>query len=315
MNTKSLSPLFLALCAAPAALYAGNLSPEQGRAILAAHQDSVLPFYAVVNSSASAGGRSMPGREQTTRGVGVVLTDDGLIVTALSSIDPASIMNGQKIATANGRVELNVVTQIKELKIVMPDGLEISAGVVMKDTDLDLAFFRPKAGNEDAKDAKFHPIDLTASGPAEALDDVLLVNRLGKAYSYQPSGAISEVTAKTEKPRPCYHVIAASGGAPVFTIDGKLLGIGANRKPPGDDPTDDPRTRAAEMMVVLPAAEILRTAEQAKKAPAPTEDAPSEPEAKPDGKGEKPEAKEGAAAAKPEGAPKAEGEAKPEKAQ
>ena len=72
----------------------GVITPEEGRAIVTAHRDCVLPFSAVVSLSGTAGGRTMPAREQPVHGIGVVLTDDGLMVTALSGIDPSAMLNG-----------------------------------------------------------------------------------------------------------------------------------------------------------------------------------------------------------------------------
>jgi hypothetical protein len=293
-----------ALAALPAT-HGNSLLPEQGRAIFRAHQDAVLPFTATISVTASAGGRSMPAREQIVHGTCTVLTEDGLMITALSSIDPAALMNGQKVTTANGKVDLNASTEIKELRIIMPDGLEIPAGLIMKDIDLDLGFFRPKAGNEDLKDVKFHPIDLQAAGPAEMLDEVLILGRLAKSFGFQPSGGISEVTAKIEKPRLCYRVAGAGPGTPVYMADGKLLGLTANRKPPADDSGDDGR-RMTDLLVVLPAEDVARIAEQAKKIPAPKEDAAEgkaaeEPAAKDGAKPVKKEEPSGAAGEKPAG--------------
>ncbi len=272
-------------------LHGTELTGEKGREILRAHQDSILAFSSAISVSASAGGRSMPAREQTVLGVGTVLTEDGLMVTALSALNPSSMLAGQKISTPTGRVELNVSAQIKELKIIMPDGLEIPANLVMKDTDLDLAFFRPKAGNEDAKDAKFHPINLAESGKAEVLDEVLIMSRLGKTFGYQPSSGVTEVTSRIDKPRLCYRVAGAGLGTPVYTVEGKLLGLGANRKPQTDDPSGDARGQGGDTLVVLPAEDVAKIAEQAKKAqpvdeepvdkdaekPVKKEDAPTQP--------------------------------------
>jgi len=273
---------------------AASLLPEKGRAILEAHQESILPFSSSLSVSASAGGRSMSAREQVVRGIATVLTDDGLMVTALSSLNPSSMLSGQKINTPQGKVDLNISVEIKELKILTPDGLEIPASLVMKDTDLDLAFFRPKPGNDDVKDVKFHPVDLKDSGPGQVLDEVLLLNRLGKTFSYQTSTGTSEIISKIEKPRLLYRVAGATAGAPVYTAEGKILGIAANRKPIGEDSGDGNAMRGLDMLVILPAAEVAKIADQARIAK-PQDEEPAEKTAEKDAK---PAAKEDKAAEK-----------------
>jgi len=300
MKTHVLVSTILTL-AALSPIHAATLPPEKGRAILQAHQDSILPFTASISVSASAGGRSMPAREQMVRGVGTVISEDGLIVTALSTLNPSSMLSGQKINTPSGKVDLNVSAEIKELKIIMPDGLEIPANLVMKDNDLDLAFYRPKAGSEEVKDVKFHAIELSESGPAEILDEVLLLNRLSKTFSYQPSGGISEVMAKIEKPRLLYRVMGATAGTPVYTADGKLLGLAANRKPLGEDSGENPAMRLVDTLVVLPAADVAKIAAQAAKAQ-PQEDDADKESAKPETKDTKPATK-ASESTKPESKP------------
>lgn len=272
----------LALCASALFLAAATLLPaseitsEQGRAIIRAHQDSILAFSSAISVSASAGGRSMPAREQTVLGIGTVLTDDGLMVTALSSLNPSAMLSGQKISTPNGKVDLMVSAQIKELKIIMPDGLEIPANLVMKDTDLDLAFYRPKADSDEVKDVKFHPISLEESGSADLLDEVIIMSRLGKTFGYQPTCDTSEISSRIEKPRLCYRVSGVHPGTPVFVAGGKLLGLVASRKPQTDDPNE--RAQIGETLVVLPAADVAKIAEQAKKAK-PEEEQPADSKA------------------------------------
>ncbi len=264
------------LCAITAGPIAGavaqTFNPEQAREIVHAHEESVLPFRAAISYSASAGGRTAPARDQVIRASGVVLTGDGLIATALSVLEPSSLLNGQKLSGAGG-AEYSVSTEIKELSIIMNDGLEIPAIVVLKDADLDLVFFRPKPGDEDAKDAKFHPLDLADSAPADLLDRCVILNRLSKSYGYQIAATVSVVNCKVEKPRLLYRIAGATPGTPVFTAQGKLLGMALIRKIQGDDSAENRLNNLAELLVVVPAEEIARVAEQAKKAVIPAENA------------------------------------------
>lgn len=273
------------LCAVSLAAEANDITSEAGRAILKEHQDSVLPFTATVTVSGTGNGRSMPGRDRPVRGIATVISKDGLMVTSLNTVDPSALLATMDQAR---RSDLKFSTQIKELKIVMPDGLEIPAGIVMKDADLDLAFFRPKPGNDDLKDVTFHPADLTQAGVADILDEVLTISRLGKTFGFDPTSFTTEVTAKVEKPRLSYHVPGVTPGTPVYTQENKILGIAAIRAPQSDPAAG----MTNELLVIVPAAEVNRIAEQAAKAPLPPEDAENEKPAEEKPAESKPEPKE-----------------------
>ena len=67
-----------------------------------------------------------------------------------------------------------------------------------------------------------------------------------------------QVTALTKKPREFMRVTGASLGCPTFSLDGRLVGIAVNRSL---------RSRRS-LTVLIPAADVLEIAEQAKNADA-----------------------------------------------
>ena len=150
----------------------------------------------------------------------------------------------------------------------MPDGVEVPAEVVMKDTDLDLAFIRAKADSKQFKLAKFVPIDLKDSAKAVMAEETITLMRGDEVLNRQPSIVRGQVTVLMTKPREFIRATSGAPGTPTFNTDGKFLGIGTVRFVQNRTPT----------AVLLPAADVQEFAELAKTASA-------KPDAKPDNKG------------------------------
>ena len=65
----------------------------------------------------------------------------GLTVLALSACDPSEMyqrMMGEDYPRTS------VETEVTDMKILLDDGTELPAEIVLRDKDLDLAFIRPK---------------------------------------------------------------------------------------------------------------------------------------------------------------------------
>jgi hypothetical protein len=149
----------------------------------------------------------------------------------------------------------------------LEDGSELPAEVVLRDKDLDLAFIRPKT-----KPASSMPaLDLTQSGQAQVLDQVVALNRLGQAASRAYAASLERISAIVQRPRLFYvpdSTVTATGvGCPAFTLDGKLLGIFVLR-------TTKAQAGGGFMSmlnfqqdnfagIIVPAADILKAAKQA----------------------------------------------------
>jgi hypothetical protein len=252
MKPLLLAALALALPAtAPAAT--GPLK-EKATAVAAANKDSVLFISAVISLEVTAGTMPTKKEEKKTEMLGTVLNKDGLMVAPLSSLDVSSAVDGRTINTPQGAMKIQAKSEIKEVKIIMPDGSEVAAKVVLKDTDLDLAFLRPeKAGTT------FTPIDTKNSAAPVLLDDVIVLGRLGKDLNREALVATSEIVALITKPRTFAKTPAQCLGMPVFNGDGKFIGVGINRfssKSDGD--------QASAASVILPAADLLESASQVK---------------------------------------------------
>jgi hypothetical protein len=244
----------LAALTLPLAAASGSLK-EKANALSAAHKDSTLFISAVVNIELTAGSNPTQKEEKKVEIIGTVLSKDGLIVAPLSTLDLANAMDGRTVNTPNGAVTISAKSDIKEVKIIMPDGTETDAKVVLKDADLDLIFLKP-----DKKADNFTPIDAKNSAPIGMLDDVIVLGRMGKDLNREPMAVTSEVISVIKKPRMFGKITTPATGMPVFNGEGKFLGIGINRlssKSSGE-------ANLTGSSVLLPAADIVESASQVK---------------------------------------------------
>jgi len=146
--------------------------------------------------------------------------------------------------------------------------------LVLTDEDLSLAFVAPEKPLDAKTQAKLSHIDLSKAAPkAAVLDRIITLGRFGKSLNHTLSVQVGRVGAVVTKPR-TFYVGAGSMGSPVFTADGKLLGLCTLRKTKGG------KSRSIGLMsmlrgggigggpgappVVLPAADVKEIADQAK---------------------------------------------------
>lgn len=259
----------LATAAAHAA--SGELRDSAVR-ISQTHRDAVVWISVVAKTSMSVDGDApaqvkaqLAGqeRESTVEATGTFIDEKGLLVTALARLDQSSMVDGKTVNTPAGPIRLKAESQIKEVKVIMPDGTEIPADLVLKDADLGLAFIQLRMGSDEAKGVKIHAVDLTQVSEGKLLDDCVALSRLDESFNREPSVITSEITGITTRPRTFYRVMTDSIGCPVFLTNGKLLGLTVVRKPSGE--ISDGKMSLSP--VVLPAADLVRIAEQAKAAP------------------------------------------------
>jgi hypothetical protein len=237
-------------------------------------------------------------KESRSETTGTIVDASGLIVTSLAAIDKSSLMDGKTVNTPAGPIKLKASSEIKEVKVIMPDGTEIPADLVLKDADLGLGFIKMRTDSPEAKGVTFNAVNLADSATGAMLDDCIALGRLDQNLNREASVLTSEISGITTKPRTFYRVMTDATGCPVFLTSGKLLGISVLRQPSGS-------LEAGEMRmspVILPAADVVKVAEQAKKAqPIKTETEPKKEEAKKDdvkkddSKKDEPAKKEGSA--------------------
>jgi hypothetical protein len=244
---------------------------DVGRRLLKTHADAVVSVKMVVGISLSFGGRDQE-NESKMEAVGTVLDPSGLTVISLSTIDPSAMIRGQMRGRAP--TDFKVDSRVKDAKIVLADGTELPAEIVLRDKDLDMAFLRPTE-----KPAKpLAAVNLEKAGQPQVLDEAISLNRLGKIANRVVAVSIERIDALVERPRP-FYILSPGGssgvGSPVFGVDGLPWGIVLMRSSPTEveaNPTSMFSGSTGSygfLPVVVPAADVLDVAKQALEAKPP----------------------------------------------
>jgi hypothetical protein len=295
MKTKcGILILFMTLAVAAFTTQADEAA-KSGREILAKCQDAVVTVRLAIKQSMSMGGRDSKS-ESKIETTGTIIDPSGLTVVSLTTTDPGNAMKesyARAMAARGGDPsQLKFDSEVSDVKIVLADGTEMAADVVLRDKDLDLAYLRPSDQSAEAgKRAKPLPfVDLARAAKPQMLDEVVVVNRLNKAANRVPAVSVGRIEAVVDKPRTFYVLGGATWGyalgAPVFSLDGKLLGVIFLRsaKAQTDQTSGFMFSNLSQwgmIPIVLPASDIVDGAKQALEAKLPAaEEKPASEEKK-----------------------------------
>lgn len=237
----------LAILLAPC-VFADEIAAK-GRAILEANKSAVITVIGTIKIS--YGGKD---RESEIEANGTVIAPTGVTVLSLTAVDPGSLYGAPRDGGPKPAVKVTA------LKMLLEDGAEVPAEIVLRDVELDLAFIRPI----EAPATPMAHIGLDDPGHPELLDELAIIGQLGKVVRRAHCVLIERIEAVVEKPRTLYligeHRANAVACSPAFTLDGKFVGIGVLRtlrgKPGG--------AGSREVLTVIVAAEdIKESADQA----------------------------------------------------
>jgi hypothetical protein len=248
----------LGLAGSVAACRADQLA-EKGRDIFNQNQHAIVTVQVVLKVSYSGAGKSSENRQEIT---GTVVDPSGLTVLALSAADPSE-MYQRMLAEQGSQTKLDI--EVTDLKILLDDGTELPAEIVLRDKDLDLAFIRPKTKPASPMTA----VDLSKSAPAQLLDEVITLNRLNSAAGRAYAASVERISAVIQKPRTFYipdsTMTSTALGSPAFSLDGKVVGLvvmrAVNSKGGGSR-----NYRENMTSIILPAEDVLKGAKQAPEA-------------------------------------------------
>jgi Trypsin-like peptidase domain len=195
-----------------------------GRATAERVRHAVITIRIVLKLKIGFGGQAQD-QEQKVEAAGVVIDASGLTVASAASIDPSGAL--RKMAGGQAS-RLKVESEVKETTFLLEDGTEVEADVVLKDSDLDLAFLKPREAGR-----RFRAVNLRArNGTVPLLTPIFVVSRLGKLTSRALAVATGEVRASVRGPAPYYVTdseTAAFVGSVAYTADGVPLGVFVNR--------------------------------------------------------------------------------------
>jgi S1-C subfamily serine protease len=270
--------------------FAADLT-QTARDLFARNQNSLITVSALNKLDMGASGLPIRigglGEAQETSCNGLVLDASGLTVVSYTALNPMEKVAGAlKIRMGEGDEgeEAKGTSELSRIQMRLADGTEVPGRLVFKDKELDLAFVVPDP-KEGEKAPSFAPVTVASGATAKELDEIVVLGRHGKNLGYQATVDTGRITGVISKPRAMYDLsVPARPGAPVFLADGRLLGVLAT----ASSESANLMSMAMEQLV-LPSAEVVKLAEQAKKAAAKKEE--KKDDKKDEKKDEKPESK------------------------
>lgn len=234
---------------------------DQARALVEKASASAVRVRLVSELKMDMRGQNVE-REQKSEINGTIIDPSGLTIVSATALNPSSIISRM---LRGAKVEMSV----KETALILADGTEVPAEVVLKDTELDIAFVRPKEGGKSYPAVALKPL----AHPAQVLDDVFAVGRLGKNANRVNFVDAGKVRAYVKGPRPyyiCSREVTDSTGCVVYAADGQPLGVALVHKSPGEDGGGASGGMqisigggGGDMPIVRPAEDILEAAAQA----------------------------------------------------
>ena len=242
MMPKLRKSLILAVALAFLPAFSNSLQAQDGvgqsaRALLEKHKMALVVVTVDGKLTATTDGDPLPERTQQRRTLGVTIRpDNGLIVISNAAIDPAIGLKGQK-ARVNDKVVTiqSAKTEFIKVEISYGDSKVIPGKVIKQQAGADVAFVLPDEGTARAfQKTSFDAIDLGASISPQAADQVVGLSRSSAAYGYMPTVIVGRVTGvftgTQSNPRTYFVTTAGTAqGIPVFSVDGKTVGITLER--------------------------------------------------------------------------------------
>lgn len=235
---------------------------DAARVVLDQNINAIVMVKMVIKGGMSIAGMGSNSRESKSEATGTIIDPSGLTIVPLSATDPFGSMGETMSSLMEGSdASFSFKSELTDVKMVFEDGTEIPARIVLRDKDLDLAFIRPL----EAREQPFKFIDLSNSDERKILDEVVLVDRMTSSADRVPFVVLSRIQSVIERPRKYYVIGDATLGAPIFTPEGKIVGVTLDRKSGGDS------SRASALasllgtstQTVLPAEDIQEAAAQA----------------------------------------------------
>ena len=219
---------------------------ETARSVAEKSKGALVTVRVVMGIKFSIRGQSRD-QERKIEANGTVIDASGLTVASAAALDPTVMMR----ATTRADIQ----SEFKETTLILDDGTEVDAEVILKASDLDMIFIKPREA-----EGPFEAVALDADRrQPQVLDPVFAVGRLGKIGNRAIRLHLGRVEAEVKGPRPfyvCDAALSANLGCLVYDSTGAPLGILVTRQNPAGAAFGGSRLSGNQL--ILP---ILRTIE------------------------------------------------------
>jgi hypothetical protein len=242
--------------AAPAADIA-----DVAKSALQAHEDTVVTISCVLKLKYSFNGQSQD-KEQKFEAAATTIDPSGLFVTSAESLEHAAYF--RNMSASNKKVNLNIESEISSLQVLLADGTQAEADLVLSDKDLDLSFVRLRAKPPT-------PLPAVALAPAPlpaALDQVFILSRAPKLANRVAMVQVGRVDCQVRGPQPYLLgdvTLIGCQGCLAYDASGVAVGIEVSKSPSADEVGENAvsgRDLSASA-VIRPIAAMLDLAKQA----------------------------------------------------
>lgn len=236
------------------------------------HSPSIVTIKYVMKMN--LGGRGGLGDQESESEVaGVVIDPAGIVLCSNTQLGGLGGMMSRMLGNMPGFEMSSSVTNVKVL--VGPEEEELDAKVLARDPELDLAWVEIAPS-----DRQFAAVDLSQSVEPGLGQAVVSLRRLGKYFDRAPAVHEFAIGGQTEKPRKLWipQAVLQSGlGMPVFTLDGKVVGVVILQMPTADDlggAAGNPMAMLGSLFsmqdnaggMILPAESVIKATQRARQA-------------------------------------------------
>ena len=239
---------FTVLCTHNASTHADAQS-QMIRGLAAKYKPSLVTLSLVVKLS--AGGYE---DQSEMEAEGVLIDGSGLVVTTNNAVDPMAAYSDE----SRGGASLS--SRVTSVKILLHNGTEIPAKVVLRDKDLNLAFVRPLR----KPSVRLSAVSFQKGMSAQIGDPLYIIGRLGKTGNRSLEVTSVRIVSVMDRPRRLYVLDPFKGfyaGNVAFNEKGQVLGILTLRFPIGKARNND-----NSLPVIIPARDVWELARQAPQA-------------------------------------------------
>ena len=137
MKMFAVSLAMLMLLAAPAM---SDDAAEKARGVMQSQKAGVVTLQLVLKEKFAMAGMASQDSESTSEATGTVINAEGLTVLSLFKTDPTALF--EALMPDMGGGDMNMSTEISEVRFLMEDGSEIPAEVGLREKDEELGIVR-----------------------------------------------------------------------------------------------------------------------------------------------------------------------------